>query len=261
MDFFWLAAIINKGEGSPLSTPTVLDLLGDDNLIPSKDLASDFSLGSNVVTLEPYSVASGSKNSWRSRFKKSGNIGKGNIEITPGYFESNNYPKFLVIKMKSGQQIREFDMFSVNREIRNRCRCEPKISFLNNGSLLVEVASVEDSVNILSIETLCGSEVDCIQHKTLNQVRGVIRSIELLRYSEEKIQSELEEQGVTEVKQMKKTVNGIVTPLPTYVLTFDRLRLPNIICAAWLRLNVRPYIPSCRRCFYCQRFGHVIGTC
>ena len=85
--------------------------------------------------------------------------------------------------------------------------------------------------------------------------------MELLRYSEEKIQKELEDQGVVEVKQMKKTVGGLLTPLPTYVITFDRLKLPSFIRAAWLRLEVRPYVPSCRRCFFCQRYGHVANNC
>ena len=72
---------------------------------------------------------------------------------------------------------------------------------------------------------------------------------------------EFKDQGVVEVKQMKKTVGGLLTPLPTYVLTFDLVKLPSVIRAAWLRLEVRPYIPTCRRCFHCQRFGHVINSC
>ena len=234
----------------------------DDLSTSSKDLALDSPSGSNVVTLKPYSsTSSGSNNLRSSRFRRTGKVSYGKIEITPGNFETNNYSKFLIIKMKSGQQMRDFDMFSLNREIKSNCRSEAKISFLNDGCLLVEVASPEDSTKVLSITNLCGNEVECMRHKRLNQTKGVIRSVELLRYSEEKIQTELEDQGVIEVKQMKKNVNGIVTPLPTYVLTFDCLRLPDIINAAWLRLDVRPYIPSCKRCFYCQRFGHVINTC
>ena len=42
---------------------------------------------------------------------------------------------------------------------------------------------------------------------------------------------------------------------------FDMLKLHNIVSAAWLRLQVRPYIPSPRRCFYCQMFGHVLTSC
>lgn len=229
----------------------------DDFSSSSRTLALDTSKSSSVLTMEPYSYPSLASNNSR-RFKPRR---LGNLEITPGTYETNNYSKFLVLKMKNGQRMRDFDMFTLNREITSICQKEPKISFLNDGSLLVEVLSIEDSSKILSIPSLSGSDVESTPHRTLNQSRGVIRSVELLRYSEEKLQKEFEDQGVVNVKQMKKTVGGLVTPLPTYVLTFNRVKLPNVIHAAWLRLEVRPYIPSCRRCFYCQRYGHVISSC
>ena len=203
------------------------------------DQATKSSKTSNIVTLEAYSPSpSGSSNLRRQRYRKA--------EIFPGNYESNCYSKFLVLNLTDGQRMRDLDMFSLNREILSNCQKEPKISFLNDGNLLVEVSSPEDSSKIMAIPSLSGNNVECAPHKTLNQVRGVIRSVELLRYSEEKLQKEFEDQGVVNVKQMKKTVGGLLTPLPTYVLTFDRVKLPNVIHAAWLRLAVKPYIPSCR---------------
>ena len=255
MQLFRLAASFTfKGVGSPKKPMSLVDDSGS-KLDNGTDLSTNKS--SSVLTFEPYSYSS-SRFNRRPRFK-----GKedGLVEYSPGTFESVSYAKFLILKMKNGQKMREFDMFSLNREIVGVCEREPKISFLNDGSLLIEVASPEESRRIQSLVSLAGSDVDSMPHKRLNQVRGVIRSVELLRYSEEKIQKELEDQGVIEVKQMKKTVGGLLTPLPTYVLTFQRLKLPNTIRAAWLRLEVRPYIPSCRRCFFCQKYGHVINNC
>ncbi|XP_076037030.1 uncharacterized protein LOC143022616 [Oratosquilla oratoria] len=226
----------------------------------NRDTVLDSSKTSNVMTLEPY-FPTLSDTDTRSRIRRTGKGNSGKIEITPGKFEPNNYAKFLILEMREGQQMRDLDMFSVNREIKMKCSIEPKISYMNDGSLLVEVASPDDSTKVQNISSLHGQEIDCLYNKRLNQVKGVIRSTELLGYSEEKIQMELKDQGVVDVKQMKKNIGGVLTPLPTYVLTFDLLKLPNMIMAAWLRLNVRPYIPSCRRCFYCQKFGHVIGTC
>ena len=242
---------------------TALGPYVDDHSTSSRNLAQTTSRSSNVVTLEPYSSpSSDSNNSRRPRFRRSiNNLDNKNHEITPGNFEHSNYSKFLILKTKNGRQMRDCDMFAVHREIVANCQQEPKITFLNDGGLLVEVSSFDDSAKILSIPSLSGNDVDCMPHKKLNQVRGVIRSFELLRYSEEKFQNEFADQGVVEVKQMKKSVGGVLTPLPTYVLTFDRLKLPTIIRAAWLRLEVRQYIPSVRRCFYCQRFGHVISSC
>ena len=235
----------------------------DDPAASSKNTALDTSKSSTVLTMEPYSYSSpASNNSRRFRFRRLGNnFDAGHLETTPGNYEPNNYSRFLVLKMKNGQRMRDFDMFALNREIVACCQNEPKISYLNDGSLLVEVSSIEDSSKLLSIPSLSGSNVESVPHRSLNQSRGVIRSVELLRYSEEKLQEEFEDQGVVNVKQMKKTVSGLLTPLPTYVLTFNSVKLPRFIRAAWLRLEVRPYIPSCRRCFYCQRYGHVINSC
>ena len=92
-----------------------------------------FSKTSSVVTLEPYShVLSRPENVRRSRFR---NKNDETVEICPGSFESVSYARFLVLKMKSGQRMREFDMFSLNREINAVCDKEPKISFLNDGTL------------------------------------------------------------------------------------------------------------------------------
>ena len=182
--------------GSP-KNPTPVDDSGS-----KLDNGPDLSLNkiSSVATLEPYSrVSSGLDNVRKSRFrnnKKDSN----KIEISPGSFESVSYAKFLVLKMKSGQKMREFDMFSLNREIVGACDKEPKISFLNDGTLLIEVASPEESEKLQSLVSLDGNQIESMPHKRLNQVRGVIRSVELLRYSEEKIQKELEDQGVVEVK-------------------------------------------------------------
>ena len=131
----------------------------------------------------------------------------------------------------------------------------------SDGCLLVEAASLEESKNLQSLSILDGSKVKCFPHRTLNSCKGVIRSVELLKYSEERLQKEFESQKVIEVKQMKRNTNGTITPLPVYVLTFDLLRLPPIIKAAWLRLEVKPYVPAPRRCYYCQRFGHVSNNC
>ena len=121
------------------------------------DLVLDKS-DSNIVTLEPFSpTPSGSNNSRKPRFRKSRNyLDSNNHEITPGNFEHSNYSKFLILKMKNGQKMREFDMFGLYREIFGECQHEPKITFLNDGNLLVEVSSLDDSTKILSIPSLSG---------------------------------------------------------------------------------------------------------
>ena len=132
---------------------------------------------SSVLTLEPYSfISSGKSNSRKLRLKSN------RIDITLGSFETSNYARFLVLRMESGERMRDFDMFELNREILCACEEEPKISFLNDGSLLIEVSSSEYSRKVQSIVSLVGNNVESMPHRRLDQVKGVIRSIELLKY-------------------------------------------------------------------------------
>ena len=63
------------------------------------------------------------------------------------------------------------------------------------------------------------------------------------------------------MERMKKKVNGVPSPLPNLILTFDSTTLPDMLEAAWFRYKVKQFIPRPRRCFYCQRFGHVLESC
>ena len=45
------------------------------------------------------------------------------------------------------------------------------------------------------------------------------------------------------------------------VLTFNRATLPESVHAAFISCPVRPYIPSPRRCFKCQKYGHGTQSC
>ena len=60
---------------------------------------------------------------------------------------------------------------------------------------------------------------------------------------------------------MQKKVDGNLVPLPTLILTFDLVILPSVVKAAWLRLHVKPYVPTPKHCYHCQRFGHVFAKC
>ena len=152
-------------------------------------------------------------------------------------------------------------MFAIEREIVDAFGREPNMTFQSDGSfLLIEVATPEESVKLQALAMLNGTPAKCSLHRSLNQCKGVIRSTHLLKYSEERLLKEFESQKVVEVKQMNKYINGVLTPLPTYVLTFNLVRLPQKLKAAWLRLQIRPYVPA-PRCFYCQKFGHVSNSC
>ena len=229
------------------------------------DLASDTSKSSGVVTFKPFTPGfSPSKplpqRTWRNKRTSPRFAGNEEIEILPGLFEPTSYNRYLTLKFDD-KRVEDSDMFTICKEITTICGREPKMSFQNDGNLLIEVISPEESEKLQSLELITGIKANCTPHKSMNRCRGVIKSRYLMKYSEERLQEEFKSQKVVDVKQMMRKIDGILTPLPTYVITFDLVRLPRELKAAWLRLEVRPYIPSPRRCYYCQRFGHVSDSC
>ena len=220
------------------------------------------SKGSSILTLEPFTPhMRPSGHSYQRKHKKGKQIGQtAHLEILPGVFEPAQYRKFLMMTFDN-KRIQDFDLFNVYKEIVSKCERKPKLTPQHDGGLLVEVSSMKDSETILSLSLLNGVETKCSPHVTLNQCKGVIFSTDLLKYSEARLQEEFAEQGVVDVRRIKKRENGLEISSPFLILTFNLLRLPNTIQAAWLNLKVRPYIPRVRRCFYCQKFGHMRNNC
>ena len=157
--------------------------------------------------------------------------------------------------------IENLNIFKAYREIVRICGSQPKIRPQGDGRLLLEVSSLEQSANLLSMTRFLGHNVRVFPHPIYNQCRGVIYAPELLSIECEEIQSELEEQGVTKVVRMRKKVGTELIPLPTLILSFDSYRLPNSIRAGWLNFKVKPYFPSLLRCYHSQMYGHSIMKC
>ena len=216
------------------------------------------SKGSSLVTLKPF-VADPLPQRRRKNVRVRNR--ENEREIIPGVFEPVNYNKFLTLKFDQDKRAQDLDMFTIEKQIANACGREPNITFQSDGSLLIEATTPEESLKLQGLDLIDGITAKCAPHRSLNQCKGVIRSPHLLKYSEERLLNEFASQKVVEVKQMKKFINNVLTPLPTYILTFDLIQLPQKLKAAWLRLQVRPYVPNPRRCFYCQRFGHVSNNC
>ena len=232
----------------------------DDPVLSVKDIPKETQQGSEIVTLEPF-LSDPLPQRGKSKKINKGNKHFKRIEILPGVFQPDNFQKYVTLKLSDERRAQELDIFEVNREISMICGREPKIEFQADGTVLIETSNQEESDKLQTLCYVNGNKAQCYPHNTLNQCRGVIRSTTLLKYSEERLQGEYASQKVTRVQQMMRKVDGALTPLPVYILTFDQLQLPQEIKAAWLHLPVRPYVPMPRRCFYCQKYGHFITSC
>ena len=237
--------------------------LSVDNSGLDMDLDTDKS-GSNIMTMEPFSSPVMGRSKEMSKLKSRGTNSNKNdrrkMEILPGLYEIVSYNKFLILQLED-DVFQNISVFKATREIVNACGSEPKIRPQDDGTLLLEVSSPEQSENLLKMNSLVGRKVRCFPHPFHNQCRGVIYAPELIQLDTEEIQQELEDQNVMKVVRMRKKVGDQMVPLATLILTFKTYRLPNIIKAGWLKFKVKPYIPSPLRCFHCQMFGHSVQKC
>lgn len=132
---------------------------------------------------------------------------------------------------------------------------------LASGDLLVEVQRKNQSQNLLKQDTLAGLKVTVTPHRTLNTTQGVISERELLHETDEDLLDGLKDQGVTAVRRITMRRAGEEIRTKHIVLTFGRPSLPESVHAAFISCPVRPYIPSPRRCFRCQKYGHGTQSC
>ena len=215
-----------------------------------------------VATMAPYVPMnpgqSGPGYRRKNMEKRNGNQKK--AEGMTRMFEAEKYDKFLTLQLEDGN-IEDTDIFEVHREVVRCIGRAPKMSSLGRGGLLIEVQTPTESDKLKRMKMVNGNSASCTPHHTFNHTKGVIFSRELMKFSEEKLLQEFEDQKVIEVKRIMKKENGELCPQPLLILTFDLLKLPETISAAWHNIKVRPYIPSPRRCFYCQAFGHLNTNC
>ena len=201
-----------------------------------------------IKTLHPYT--GGARASKRSRVDTPGR--GGSTARVPTYLD-----------LKFDKKIDSLSCFAINREIDQICGGKPKkISQIRDDTLLIEVCHPEMAKKLLNdIKKIAGADMSISANKHLNCVKGVVYSKHLMHFSEEELCTELGDQGVTEVKRIPKKVGGEWEKTPMLILTLDLEKLPEKIMAAWHVLEVKQYVPSPRRCFQCQKFGHLGKWC
>ena len=81
-----------------------------------------------------------------------------------------------------------------------------------DGGLLVEVSTPAKGEKLRGISPLNGTPVVVSPHDSLNYVRGVVSSRELLPYPEEELARELSDQGVVKVRRHPRRAGGVPFP-------------------------------------------------
>ena len=137
------------------------------------------------------------------------------------------------------------------------------IKKLRNGSYLVECKSKRASELLLKVSgsSWLDRPIRVTPHKGLNTSKGVLRCADLQDVPEDEIQSELQSQGVLDVKRVYITKEGKKIPTNTLFLTFAMAKLPESVKVGYILAKITPFVPSPLRCFKCQKFGHTSSNC
>ncbi|XP_055941990.1 uncharacterized protein LOC129972035 [Argiope bruennichi] len=173
------------------------------------------------------------------------------------------FPTFFLIKRvsKTNETFHSVSPFLVEKRITGNIgevKCTKK---LRSGDLLVEVLSRKQSQHTMKLKSFGDIQITVSPHVSLNSSKGVISCGEMFNDEKEEILKELKSQGGSHVRRISIRRNGELHKKKYLILTYGFPKLPEYIKAGYMRLPVRPYIPSPLRCFKCQRFGHSKTSC
>ena len=174
----------------------------------------------------------------------------------------DHWPRFIVIRSSEVEKpLSKFNCFAIEKLISGIIGTAKNINRTRSGDLIVEVQRKAQSDNLLKIKELLEVPVFVFPHKTLNSVKGVIRSFQLLDIDSEELVEHLRSEGVVEARRIFQNRDGVKRPTTTIILTFAGTILPNNIKAGYMRLPVSPFIPNPLRCYNCQKTGHHVSNC
>ena len=169
--------------------------------------------------------------------------------------------RFFIIEPSGPQTLHKLSPFAIEKFLKCRIGSVRSAKKLQSGSLLVEVSTPAQADNIVQMDMFAETPVKVSAHRTLNSSRGIIRCRDLRDCDDEEVLTELKPTGVTAVKHIFATRDGMKTPTNTFIVTFGTPELPSHIKIGYLRVPVERYIPNPLRCFKCQRYGHGKAMC
>lgn len=106
-----------------------------------------------------------------------------------------------------------------------------------------------------------GTAIRIIEHPVLNKTKCVISCKDTVGYTDEELKTELQDQGVVDLRRITRSEGKERVNTPTIILTINGTVAPNHIEVGWLRCPTRPYYPAPMLCFGCYNFGHTKARC
>lgn len=182
--------------------------------------------------------------------------------------------KFLLISHQDEtQNLDKVSPFVIQKGLDNITTNLKNVKKIRSGQLMVETKYSSQIEKLLNATVLFGSIPITVKlHPHLNSTKGIVYAPDLIDVTEQTICEELKDQKVIEIKRIRRLPNSkdsktVVTdsegfvPTPLLIVTFSVTALPKKLKAAYLMLNVEPYVPNPMRCKHCQLFGHTKNRC
>ena len=177
---------------------------------------------------------------------------------------SKNWARYWVVEDKDEKQkpsLYDVNAFIIRKVVDDIAGEGVAVERLASGSLVLCCTTPIQAYRLQSVTTFYKVPVKCSVHRSKNTSKGIIRTWEATRMSNEYIQAALAEQGVIAAKKFRRKVDGEFKDTNTVLLTFDTPQPPTHIKFGYVRVKVDQFIPNPLRCFKCQDYGHGASRC
>ena len=164
----------------------------------------------------------------------------------------------------SGSRRGTHDRHDNSRRNQNKQPDTPLITYIpqhRTGTLLIKTTNDKQTQLILKAKRF--GDIDIVTSIPIgpNTCRGVVNVYGFRDLSEETLIKELKSQNVIGVRHFRRKTEGEYTNTNTVTLTFQSTTLPREIRAGYLIAEVKPFIQRPRKCFKCQKYGHITKWC
>lgn len=185
--------------------------------------------------------------------------------------------KYVLMKNanNNGPALIKFSHYSLKKNIDKMSSGILQANFNREGNLVLLVNSetaAEKIIKTRNIKAKKGGkeiplEVESVLHPFLNRTKGVAFSLSFREETEEDLLEALKDQGVIEVKLIKRNFTDKYTNQTELrntglaILVFNGIVTPPEIKYAWSKIEVRKYIPNPMKCRKCHLLGHLEAAC